>query len=124
MTGSTEAVLPVSRIQIIKGADVEFLCTSTISTPTKNNIASCTSHNNNRLSLRQETSYIESFEVILSNVSNSDEGDYTLNVLATFTTSTSTTVTFSFSSTWTKIATLTIFSSKKCIIMGLTCTKI
>ena len=124
MTGSTEAVLPVSRIQIIKDNVVEFLCTSTISTPTKDNIASCTSPNNNRLSLRQETSYIESLEVILSNVSNSDEGDYTLNVLASFTTSTSATVTFSYSLTWNTIATLTIFSSKEYIIMELTCTKI
>ena len=112
MTGSTEAVLPVSRIQIIKDNMVEFLCTSTISTPTKDNIASCTSPNNNRLSLRQETSYIESLEVILSNVSNSDEGDYTLNVLASFTTSTSTTITFSYSSTWNAIATLIVYSSK------------
>ena len=121
MTGSTEAVLPVSRIQIIKDNVVEFLCTSTISTPTKDNIASCTSPNNNRLSLRQETSYIESLEVILSNVSNSDEGKYTLSVLASFTT-TSTTLTFSYTSTWNTIATLTIFSSKEYIIMGLTCT--
>ena len=121
MTGSTEAVLPVSRIQIIKDNVVEFLCTSTISTPTKNNIASCTSPNNNRLSLRQETSYIESFEVILSNVSNSDEGDYTLNVLASFTTSTSTTVTFSYSSTWNTIATLIVYSSEEYILISLAC---
>ena len=121
MTGSTEAVLPVSRIQIIKDNVVEFLCTSTISTPTKDNIASCTSPNNNRLSLRQETSYIESFEVILSNVSNSDEGDYTLNVLASFTTSTSTTVTFSYSSTWNTIATLIVYSSEEYILISLAC---
>ena len=121
MTGSTEAVLPVSRIQIIKENVVEFLCTSTISTPTKDNIASCTSPNNNRLSLRQETSYIESLEVILSNVSNSDEGDYTLNVLASFTTSTSTTVTFSYSSTWNTIATLIVYSSEEYILISLAC---
>ena len=121
MTGSTEAVLPVSRIQIIKDNVVEFLCTSTISTPTKDNIASCTSPNNNRLSLRQETSYIESLEVILSNVSNSDEGKYTLSVLASFTTSTSTTVTFSYSSTWNTIATLIVYSSEEYILITLAC---
>ena len=120
MTGSTEAVLPVSRIQIIKDNVVEFLCTSTISTPTKDNIASCTSPNNNRLSLRQETSYIESLEVILSNVSNSDEGKYTLSVLASFTT-TSTTLTFSYSSTWNAIATLIVYSSKEYILISLAC---
>ena len=115
MTGSTEAVLPVSRVRIIKSNVIEFVCTSTISTPTKDNIASCISNNNgmlsNRLSLRQDNSYIESFEVILRNVSNSDEGDYTLSVEATFTTL-NTVVQFTYSSTWSKIATLIIYSSK------------
>ena len=115
MTGSTDAVLPVSRVRIIKSGTIEFVCSSSISTPTKDNIASCISNSNgmlsNRLSLRQENSYIESFEVILRNVSNSDEGDYTLNVEATFSTS-NTVVQFTYSSTWSKIATLIVYSSK------------
>ena len=116
MTGSTEAVLPVSRVRITKSGTIEFVCSSTISTPTKDNIiASCISNDDgmlsNRLSLRQENSYIESFEVILHNVSNSDEGDYTLSVEATFSTSNAV-VQFTYSSTLSKIATLIIYSSK------------